>query len=80
VKSEYADDAERPTILVAGGTSIAPIKAMLEAAQTGPKRELHRYRDSRRSRLYVIAEISATLGTCATGVSPSRSRLRWPKA
>jgi CDP-4-dehydro-6-deoxyglucose reductase, E3 len=48
----FCDDAQaiqRPAILVAGGTGIAPIKAMLEAAeQNGVRRELHLYWGSRR--------------------------------
>jgi CDP-4-dehydro-6-deoxyglucose reductase, E3 len=47
----FADDAgaaQRPAILLAGGTGIAPIKAMLEAAeQSGMQRELHLYWGSR---------------------------------
>jgi CDP-4-dehydro-6-deoxyglucose reductase len=43
-----AEAARRPAILVAGGTGIAPIKAMLEAAeQSGARRELHLYWGSR---------------------------------
>jgi CDP-4-dehydro-6-deoxyglucose reductase, E3 len=51
----------RPAILLAGGTGIAPINAILEAqAQTAERRELHVYWGSRRKAgLYVIAEISA---------------------
>jgi CDP-4-dehydro-6-deoxyglucose reductase len=60
----FADDApavRRPAILVAGGTGIAPIKAMLEvAAQSGAPRELHVYWGSRhRGGLYALDAIAA---------------------
>ena len=55
----FADAAERPAILLAGGTGIAPIKAMLDSLkQTGEQRELHLYWGSRRREgLYAIDEI-----------------------
>jgi CDP-4-dehydro-6-deoxyglucose reductase len=64
----FCDDAQaarRPAILVAGGTGIAPIKAMLEAAeQSGALRELHLYWGSRhRDGFYVLDELTAK--TCA---------------
>ncbi len=46
--AEDAQAAPRPAVLVAGGTGIAPVKAMLEAAaQSGVKRALHVYWGSR---------------------------------
>ena len=55
----FCDDAtaaQRPAILLAGGTGIAPIKAMLEAfEQGGMQRELHLYWGSRhRDGLYAL--------------------------
>jgi CDP-4-dehydro-6-deoxyglucose reductase, E3 len=57
----FADDSERPVILLAGGTGIAPIKAMLESLKpTDNRRELHLYWGCRhRDGLYVIDEIEA---------------------
>jgi CDP-4-dehydro-6-deoxyglucose reductase len=57
--------AQRPAILVAGGTGIAPIKAMLEAAeQNGIERELHLYWGSRhRDGFYALGELMTK--TCA---------------
>jgi CDP-4-dehydro-6-deoxyglucose reductase len=60
----FAEDAQavsRPAILVAGGTGIAPIKAMLEAdAQSGMPRELHLYWGSRRrDGFYALGAIAA---------------------
>ncbi|HZC56117.1 MAG TPA: 2Fe-2S iron-sulfur cluster-binding protein [Xanthobacteraceae bacterium] len=54
-------DAPRPAILLAGGTGIAPIKAMLEAAeQASINRDLHLYWGSRRREgLYALDEIAA---------------------
>lgn len=64
----FADDTERPAILVAGGTGIAPMKAMLESAAR-PPRELHLYWGSRRAEgLYLIAQISAASGVRVIGV------------
>jgi CDP-4-dehydro-6-deoxyglucose reductase, E3 len=60
----FADDAQamrRPAILVAGGTGIAPVKAMLEAAaQSGVQRELHVYWGSRhRDGFYALGALTA---------------------
>ena len=60
----FADDAQatrRPAILVAGGTGIAPIKAMLEAAaQRDVQRELHVYWGSRhRDGFYALGALAA---------------------
>jgi CDP-4-dehydro-6-deoxyglucose reductase len=56
-----SDSVQRPAILLAGGTGIAPIKAMLEAAaQIAMARELHVYWGSRRQEgLYALGEIAA---------------------
>jgi CDP-4-dehydro-6-deoxyglucose reductase len=56
-----SDAAARPAILVAGGTGIAPIKAMLESlTQTENRRELHLYWGSRhRAGFYAIENIKA---------------------
>jgi CDP-4-dehydro-6-deoxyglucose reductase, E3 len=56
-----AEAAGRPAILVAGGTGIAPIKAMLEAAaQDGTRRELYLYWGSRhRDGLYAFDALPA---------------------
>jgi len=53
--------AQRPAILLAGGTGIAPIKAMLEAIeQGGMQRELHLYWGSRhRNGLYALDQLAA---------------------
>ena len=58
----------RPAILLAGGTGIAPIKAMLEAVeQTATRREFHLYWGSRRKEgFYAIDEVSAKAGMRAT--------------
>jgi CDP-4-dehydro-6-deoxyglucose reductase, E3 len=58
----FADDANRPVIFLAGGTGIAPIKAMLESfAQTDNRRELHLYWGCRhKDGFYAIDEIRAT--------------------
>jgi CDP-4-dehydro-6-deoxyglucose reductase, E3 len=55
---------ERPAILVAGGTGIAPIKAMLESlSQTANERALHLYWGSRHKEgLYAIEQIRALRG------------------
>ena len=52
---------QRPAILLAGGTGIAPIKAMLEASeQGGMQRELHLYWGSRRrDGLYALDDFAA---------------------
>ena len=61
---------ERPVILLAGGTGIAPIKAMLEAAEsTGLKRPLHLYWGSRRREgLYATDEVLGKAGARVTFV------------
>jgi len=69
----FADDARgigRPTILLAGGTGIAPIKAMLEmATEGGTRRELHVYWGSRRrDGLYALEAIAAHTLACVTPV------------
>ena len=47
----FSGDAARPAILLAGGTGIAPIMAMLESlSQTENERALHLYWGSRHSR------------------------------
>jgi CDP-4-dehydro-6-deoxyglucose reductase, E3 len=58
--AEDAQAVSRPAILVAGGTGIAPIKAMLEAdAQSSPQRELHVYWGSRhRDGFYALDAIA----------------------
>jgi CDP-4-dehydro-6-deoxyglucose reductase, E3 len=62
--------AQRPAILLAGGTGIAPIKAMLEAAAaTEMQRELHVYWGSwRQDGLYALGEIAAFAGVRMTPV------------
>jgi CDP-4-dehydro-6-deoxyglucose reductase len=66
----FSAPSKRPAILVAGGTGIAPIMAMLEAAaQTPPKRDLHLYWGSRCPQgLYAIKQISAASSARVTGV------------
>jgi len=65
-----SDAVQRPAILLAGGTGIAPIKAMLEAAaQSAMQRELHVYWGSRREEgLYALDEITARAGSRLTPV------------
>jgi CDP-4-dehydro-6-deoxyglucose reductase len=60
----------RPAILLAGGTGIAPIKAMLEAAEpTELRRVLHLYWGSRRREgLYAVNEVSGKAGARGTFV------------
>jgi CDP-4-dehydro-6-deoxyglucose reductase len=76
-----AQAALRPAILVAGGTGIAPIKAMLEAAgQVGALRELYLYWGSRhRNGLYLLDELIAKTGARVTPVlsEPSVAEA-WP--
>lgn len=57
----FADESERPVILLAGGTGIAPIKAMLESlTQAQKQREIHLYWGSRHKEgLYAIDAIRA---------------------
>jgi CDP-4-dehydro-6-deoxyglucose reductase, E3 len=59
---------QRPAILLAGGTGIAPIKAMLEAAEPmGLRRALHLYWGSRRREgFYAINEVSGKAGARVT--------------
>ena len=66
----FFDDTQRPAILLAGGTGIAPIKAMLEAAaQSDIKRELQLYWGSRHKEgLYAIDAVSAIAGAYLTTV------------
>jgi CDP-4-dehydro-6-deoxyglucose reductase, E3 len=66
----FSDSSERPAILVAGGTGIAPIKAMLEAAEQGAlRRELHLYWGTRcADGLYAVGEIAAKAGLPVTPV------------
>ena len=63
-------ELQRPAILLAGGTGIAPIKAMLEAAEpAGSRRTLYLYWGSRRREgLYAINEVSGRAGAHATFV------------
>lgn len=63
--SDDAKAGKRPAVLVAGGTGIAPIMAMLEAReQSGAPCELYVYWGSRRrDGLYVLDELAAK--TCA---------------
>jgi CDP-4-dehydro-6-deoxyglucose reductase len=72
-----SDSVQRPAILLAGGTGIAPIKAMLEAAaQAAMQRELHVYWGSRRQEgLYALDEIAATTGVRVTPVVSEPSGL-----
>jgi CDP-4-dehydro-6-deoxyglucose reductase, E3 len=71
----FADDADRPVILLAGGTGIAPIKAMLESlARTDHRRELHLYWGSRHKEgLYAIEQIRAL---CFARVTPVVSEVK----
>jgi CDP-4-dehydro-6-deoxyglucose reductase, E3 len=66
----FVDDASRPVILLAGGTGIAPIRAMLESlAQTDNRREIHLYWGCRhRDGLYAIDEIEAMRAARVTPV------------
>lgn len=62
------DDNRRPAVLIAGGTGIAPIKAILEAAAQAPSpsRPLHVYWGSRRPEglyeLDAVAALAASAG------------------
>lgn len=66
----FTDDADRPVILLAGGTGIAPIKAMLESlTQTDNRRELHLYWGCRhKDGLYAIDKIQAMRAAHVTPV------------
>jgi CDP-4-dehydro-6-deoxyglucose reductase, E3 len=57
----FADDTDRPVILLAGGTGIAPIKAMLESlAQTDHRRQPYLYWGCRhKDGLYAVDEIQS---------------------
>jgi CDP-4-dehydro-6-deoxyglucose reductase, E3 len=69
----FSDAPKRRAIFVAGGTGIAPIKAMLESLlPAGKPRELHLYWGSRRmAGLYAFETIPASI--CA-GVTPVLSQ------
>jgi CDP-4-dehydro-6-deoxyglucose reductase, E3 len=79
-----SDATERPAILLAGGTGIAPIKAMLEAAgEEGARREFHLYWGNRRKEgFYAIEALSASaaaLGARVTIVLSEPAQLNaWP--
>jgi CDP-4-dehydro-6-deoxyglucose reductase len=66
----FSSDASRPAILLAGGTGIAPIMAMLESlSRTEKKHALHLYWGSRhRYGFYALQDITAPDGTRATPV------------
>jgi CDP-4-dehydro-6-deoxyglucose reductase len=68
----FSQDGARPAILLAGGTGIAPLKAMLEvAARTGASRALHLYWGSRRPRgLYAIEDIESLAAAAGARVTP----------
>jgi CDP-4-dehydro-6-deoxyglucose reductase len=72
-----SDSVERPAILLAGGTGIAPIKAMLESLlPAGKTRALHLYWGSRRKEgFYAIEDIPASI--CAR-VAPVLSEPQAP--
>ena len=79
-----SDATERPAILLAGGTGIAPIKAMLEAAgEEGTGREFHLYWGNRRQEdFYAIEALCASatvLGARVTTVlSGTADSETWP--
>jgi CDP-4-dehydro-6-deoxyglucose reductase len=76
----FTDDADRPVILLAGGTGIAPIKAMLESlAQTDNRRELHLYWGCRhKDNLYAIDKIQSMRAARVTPVlSEARASDGW---
>jgi CDP-4-dehydro-6-deoxyglucose reductase, E3 len=66
----FAAAGDRPAVLLAGGTGIAPIKAMLEAySQAANSRELHLYWGSRhKDGFYAIDEIQAVRAARVTPV------------
>ncbi len=66
----FAADSARPAILLAGGTGIAPIMAMLEShLQTGKKRALHLYWGSRhKNGFYALENITVPVGMRVTPV------------
>ncbi len=74
----FSGDA-RPAILLAGGTGIAPIMAMLESlSQTENKHALHLYWGSRhRSGFYALENMTAPDGTRATPVLSEPNAVGW---
>jgi CDP-4-dehydro-6-deoxyglucose reductase, E3 len=77
----FADSSERRAILVAGGTGIAPIKAMLESLMpAGKTRELHLYWGSRhKAGLYAIDTIPVSICSRVTPVlSEPQASDDWP--
>ncbi len=77
----FSGDAARPAILLAGGTGIAPIKAMLESlTQTGNGRALHLYWGSRHKEgFYALENIAAPAGARVTPVlSEPQDADGWP--
>jgi CDP-4-dehydro-6-deoxyglucose reductase, E3 len=66
----FAAEVGRPAILLAGGTGIAPIKALLESlSQSGNRRDVHLYWGCRREDgLYAIEQIRALCGARVTPV------------
>jgi CDP-4-dehydro-6-deoxyglucose reductase, E3 len=73
----FVDDGRRPVILLAGGTGVAPIKAMLESlTPRDNQREFHLYWGARRQDgLYAIDEIRALR---AARVTPVLSEAKAP--
>ncbi len=77
----FSGAPERSALLLAGGTGIAPIKAMLESLlPAGNKRELHLYWGSRRrAGLYAIDTIPVSICSRATPVlSEPQASDDWP--
>jgi CDP-4-dehydro-6-deoxyglucose reductase, E3 len=63
----FSDSNERPAVLLAGGTGIAPIKAMLQSLAPEQQQKLHVYWGSRRKDgLYAIEKILGATGARAT--------------
>jgi CDP-4-dehydro-6-deoxyglucose reductase, E3 len=78
----FSEDSARPAILLAGGTGIAPIMAMLESlSRTGHKRALHLYWGSRhRCGFYALENICAPDGVRVTPVlSEPRATDGWSR-
>ena len=75
----FSGDAARPAILLAGGTGIAPIMAMLESlSQTENMPALHLYWGSRHSYgFYALENITAPVGTRATPVLSDPNTAGW---
>jgi NAD(P)H-flavin reductase/ferredoxin len=70
----FSSRSECPGILLAGGTGIAPIKAMLEEAAQAPQRELHLYWGSRSSEgLYAIKQISGSARVTGVVSEPTKA-------